>query len=341
MKLIRYQGNPIMGPHPDNDWENRVVTNPAAWYEESEGKVYLLYRAAGNDPEHRIHFGLAESSDGRHFERVSDRPVFSPSADGFDAGCVEDPRIVKFEDTYFVTYAARPYPPGQYWLPNEERKYNPPVFDNPDLPVSIRHNSTSTGLALTGDFRTFKRAGRMNRAILDDRDVILFPEKVGGKFVMLHRPLEWVGPEYGVDQPAVWISFSNDPLYWPHSELLAKAEYKWEKKIGGSTPPVKTDAGWLMLYHVVGEDLLYRIGAMLLDLHDPRKILARAPKWLMEPETDYEMKGYYNGVIFPCGNIVMDDTLMVYYGGADKYACLATCRLSELLEYLQTDGKIG
>lgn len=340
MKLKRYEGNPILSPNPENDWESLVTTNPGAWYDEESGEVKLLYRAAGHDKEHRIHLGLVTSKDGYSFQRVSNQPVLSPSENGFDAGCIEDPRIIKIGDTYFVTYAARPFPPGQYWLDPAKKMLNPPVFENPWIPYAIKNNSTSTGLAITKDFKTFIRAGRMNSALEDDRDVIIFPEKINGKYVLLRRPAEWIGEKYGTSQPAMWISFSDDLLSWTENYLLAKAEYSWEKKIGGSTPPIKTEAGWLVLYHVVGDDLLYRIGALLLDLDNPRKILARAPQWLMEPEADYEMEGFYNGVIFPCGNVVIDGTLFVYYGGADKYVGLATCSLNELIDYLITEGKL-
>ena len=112
MKLERYDGNPILSPNPKNAWESEVTTNPGAWYDEKTGTVYLLYRAAGADPEHKIHLGLAVSNDGYNFERTSDQPVFSPSVDGFDAGCVEDPRIVRMGNYFYVTYACRPFPPG-------------------------------------------------------------------------------------------------------------------------------------------------------------------------------------------------------------------------------------
>jgi len=334
MKLERFKGNPILSPNPANFWENSVVTNPGAWYDETRKEFLLLYRCAGNEPEHKIYLGLAKSKDGYHFERVSDLPVFSPSIDGFDAGCIEDPRIVKFDDSYFITYATRPFPPGEYWLPNEKRRYLVPVCP-PDYPRNLKTNSTITGLAITKDFKSFIRVGRITRPDVDDRDVILFPEKINGKFAMLHRPMNWVGPEYGTDEPAIWISFADDVLDFKNSKLLARSKYGWERKIGGSTPPIKTPDGWLTLYHAVGEDKYYRVGAFLLDLNDPSKILHRTPDWILEPQEDYETKGFYNGVVFPCGNVVVNGTLFVYYGGADKYVCVATCNLQELIDHLK------
>jgi predicted GH43/DUF377 family glycosyl hydrolase len=335
VKLKRFEGNPILSPLPLHPWESLVTTNPGAWYDVDQGQVMLLYRAAGEDVPHRIHFGLAVSRDGYHFERVSDWPVLAPSADGFDAGCVEDARIVKMGEWHYVTYASRPFPPGQYW--KSRGQVNRPPLAPDEFPWMLRHNGTSTGLGLTKDFRTWIRAGRITSPLTDDRDVLLFPEKVKCKYLMLHRPLSWVGPQFGTELPAIWISTSDDLLQWGNSRLLAKAEFDWEcQKIGGNTPPLKTEHGWLVLYHGVGEDDHYRLGAMLLDLDEPSRVCYRTRDWLLQPEAWYELEGLYPGVCFPCGKVVIDHTLFVYYGGADKYVGLATCPLAELLDYLLT-----
>ena len=98
--------------------------------------------------------------------------------------------------------------------------------------------------------------------------------------------------------------------------------------------PLRTPAGWLTLYHAVGADGHYRLGALLLDLDDPSQVIGRSRDWLMQPEEWYELEGYYPGVCFPCGKVLIGDTLYIYYGGADKYIGLATCKLQELLEDL-------
>jgi len=329
-KLNKYEGNPILQPNRDNEWESLVVCNPGAWYE--EGTFYLLYRAAGNDEEHYIHFGLATSKDGFNFERVSDRPVLSPQENTPWAGCIEDPRIVKFDDAYFITYAYRPYPPGQYWkfAYGEVLTYNVPE----SAPLCLKNNITNSGLLMSTDLRNFRNLGRITKSNLDDRDVILFPEKINGKYVMLHRPKEWVGEKYGCEHPSIWICFSDDLMEWEKSQLLITGQNWWERKVGGSTPPLKTGEGWLTLYHGVDDKNIYRVGVMLLDLNDPSKVIARAPDFIMEPEYDYEKEGLYNECVFPTGNVIVGDTLFVYYGGADKYCCVATCSLSELLDYV-------
>lgn len=335
MKLSKSDKNPILRPEPTNDWENLVVCNPGAWYE--EGKFYLLYRAAGDDEEHMIRFGLATSVDGEHFERAGNKPVFAPSIDGPDQGGVEDPRIVKFGDEFFITYAYRPYAPGRYWTFEHDVVRLPET--GKDSPAVFRKNIANTGLATTRDFQSWRRLGRMTQSNLDDRDVILFPEKINGKFALLHRPKEWIGEKYGTNFPAVWITFSEDLMVWNETSylLLEGCPGTWEEKVGGSAPPVKTDEGWLILYHGVenGGCGHYRVGAALLDLNDPTRVIARIPYPIMEPEHDYELEGFYNGCVFPTGNMVVDDKLYVYYGGADKYCCLATCNLEELLSELK------
>lgn len=330
MKLKKYENNPILSPAHGEAWDCVSTCNPGAWYE--NGKYYLLYRGAGNDEEHYIHFGLAESSDGFNFSRYASNPVLSPGADGPDAGCVEDARIVKFDDTFFITYAYRPFPPGQYWKfgTDEVLRYSAPE----SAPLCIRNNITNSGIVMSKDLKSFKRLGRITKSNLDDRDVILFPEKINGRFAMLHRPKEWVGEAYGCEEPGIWISFSDDLMEWDDGVLLAKAEMDWENKIGGSTPPLKTEEGWLMLYHGLDDKRIYRVGVMLLDLYDPTIIIARTRDFIMEPEMDYELQGLYKGCVFPTGNVIVDDMLYVYYGGADKYCCVATCSVIELLDYV-------
>ncbi len=335
MKLTRYPGNPILSPHPDHPWEDLAVFNPAAWYDEEKREVLLLYRAAESHPEYKCYFGLAKSKDGYHFERASDQPVLSPSIEGFDGATIQDPRMVKIGEYFYVTYACRHYPFGQFWIPKDKQRYVRPACQ-PDFPRYLRINATLTGLCITKDFKTWIRAGSLTDPLLDDRDVILFPEKVGGKYVMIHRPLEWVGPEYGTDEACAWIAFADDLMGFRQSALLIKNRFPWEVyKLGVNTPPIKTPHGWFTIYHAVGVDKHYRLGALLLDLENPAKVLHRTPDWLMEAAADYEIEGYYRGVCFPCGAVVIDGTLFVYYGGGDKYCAVATCDFTQLIDHLR------
>lgn len=335
MKFKKYINNPILEANPDNDWESLGVLNPAVCY---DGKQFvMLYRAAGHDTEHYIRLGKAVSDDGVNFRRTSDKPIFAPLPDEADAGCVEDPRVIRMGDCWYITYASRPFPPGQYW-----KAGNPPTYTPPEIsPVMVQKNQSVTHLAYTYDFERFKKLGRLTDSRFDNRDVVLFPEKIGDKFAMLSRPIEWQGECYGTDAPSIWITFSDDMLEWNHEKtyLLASPKYQWEsKKMGVSCPPMKTDAGWLVIYHGVDNaDDCYRVGAMLLDIDDPKKITARTSQPLMEPEFDYETKGFYNGCVFPTAAVLCGDTLNIYYGSADRFCCHASCSFSELLEYLVKD----
>ena len=336
MKLKKYAGNPILSPKMENEWESLVTCNPGVFCD--SGTFYMLYRAAGDDKEHVIRFGLATGKDGFHFERFSNLPAFAPGEDSFDSGCVEDARIVKFDDEYYITYAYRPYPPGQYWNFEHDVVSYPESGDH--TPLALKNNLGNSGLAVTKDFVHFRRLGRITSPVLDDRDVILFPEKINGKYWMLHRPKQYIGKKYGTDYPAIWIKSSDDLLDWENKEshlLIKGIPGTWEEKIGGSTPPLRTREGWLVLYHGVEDGGLgyYRVGALLLDINNPLKVIAKTPEFIMEPELDYELNGYYKGCVFPTGNVILDGTLYVYYGGADKYVGVATCSVSELIQFME------
>lgn len=334
MKLKKWSGNPCLSPNQKNFWEEIVTCNPGVWYE--DGIFYMLYRAAGNDRNHVIRFGLATSNDGYHFERVSDNYVFGPSVDGMDSGGVEDARIVKFDDYFYVTYAFRPTHPGQYWNFSHDEILTKDFGAH--APKFLNNNIANSGLAITKDFKSWHRLGRITDSNLDDRDVILFPEKINGKYWMLHRPKEWVGEKWGPKNPAIWLRSSDDLLVWnePSHLLLEGIDGTWEEKVGGSTPPLRTEKGWMMIYHGVenGGQGYYRVGAVLLDLDDPTKVLGRTNNYILEPEFDYEIDGFYKGCVFPTGNVIVDGTLYVYYGAADKHVGLATAKINELVDYI-------
>ena len=332
MKFEKYQGNPILTKNPKNPWESLCVLNPAV-IRGDDGLFYMLYRAAGNDAEHYIHVGLAISKDGIHFERQSDSPLLSPDPNGADGGGVEDPRLVKIDDYYFLTYASRPFAPGQYW--RADKKYF--GFQPKAGPRVLIYNDTETHLAVSKDLRNWKKLGRITDSRNDDRDVILFPERINGKYVKVSRAMNRCGEGHPNPKPAIWISESDDLLEWPREEtLLYQGHEDWESaKIGASTPPVKTEKGWILLYHGVAEkDANYRVGALLLDLKDPKKILARTKNFLMEPEFPFETDGFYSGCVFPTGIVEVKDEYWIYYGAGDQCICLATIKKNDLLDEL-------
>lgn len=330
MRLTKWPGNPILRARPGSPWEKMAVLNPGAWYD--NGTVKLLYRAAGEDIDYRIYLGLAESRDGFHFERTGTEPVLAPSVEGWDAGCIEDPRIVKFGDEYIVAYAARAHPPHAHW--GGRKRENLPAQT-----PTWTENWTRSGLASSKDLRHFDRLGPCTPDDVDNRDVMLFPEKIAGRYVMLHRALDRTEKKYPqCKTPAIWIAYSDDLKTWTGDQCIARSEQPWEAlRIGAGAPPIRTAAGWLDIYHAVGDidgkGQAYRAGVMLHDLEDPARIIARAPDFIMEPEERFELEGAVNRVVFPCGNVVIGDTLFVYYGAADSVCCVATCKLQDLVDY--------
>lgn len=345
MKLTKYKANPILSPDPTIEWEERCVLNPAVVYDENKNEFVMLYRAAGNDVRHQIKLGLATSKDGVNFVRDSEQPVFEGHHEEADGGCVEDPRLMKIGDMYYLTYAARAYAPGRYWEEPwvEGESKAPRYLDKTDLigdeiPFFAKNNITVSYLAATKDFKVYKKFGRITKSTVDDRDVYLFPEKINDKYVMISRPKF---KNTSLKMPSIWISFSDDLIEYDNPELLMTGEQWWEvQRIGGGTPPIKTDKGWFMLYHGVDARGVYRVGAILMDLIDPSKIIARTKDFIMEPDQDFELNGIYQGCVFPTGSVVKDGILYVYYGCADTYIGLATCNFNEIINFIYNNCRI-
>ncbi len=332
MRLKKWDGNPILTAKKENYWEKSGVLNPGAYYD--NGKVSLLYRASGEADEARIYIGLAESRDGLHFERVSDEPVLAPSEDGWDAGCIEDPRVVKMDGTYYMTYAARAHAPFAHWQGRKRKNV-------PAQTPTWTENWTRSGIASSKDLRHWERLGPCTSDELDNRDVLLFPERIKGKYVLMHRAIDRSSgnkfPQY--KEAAIWLAYSDDMKTWTGDRLLARPEAKWEGGwMGAGCPPIRTGEGWLAIYHAIanldGKGNAYRAGAMLLDLEDPSRIIARPADFILEPEAAFELEGAVNRVVFPCGAVLIGDELFVYYGAADSVCCLATTKMNDLMTWV-------
>ena len=327
-KVRRYTGNPVLRPGGPG-WRKVVTFNPGVIL--YEGKVYLFERAAGSLHPFQCCIGLQASEDGKNFTRIGDQPVLTPAMLGYPYGSLQDTRVVRIEEYFYMTYALRPYSYNCY--PNGQAL---PGYSTPDYPgydTGTFNNITRSGIARSQDLVHWENIGFTTPEDIDDRNNILFPGKIEGKFVLLRRPM--VGKNGS--KPSIWISYSEDLTCWTAPEILATPTYEWEQgKIGGSAPPMRTAEGWLMFYHAVDQTHTYRVGAMLLDLDDPEKVIARSRDFLMEPEEYYEKTGLViPNVIFPTGNFIKDGGIHLYYGCADTCIGYASLALDELLEYLK------
>ncbi len=223
MKPIVLPAIPSSRRIPIIPWEDLAVFNPAAWYDETSKEVLLLYRTAESGPEYKCWFGLAKSRDGFHFERVSDQPALSPSVEGYDGATIQDPRITKTGDWFYVTYACRHFPFGQFWIPEVRQRFVKPECP-PEFPHYLRTNATLTALAMTRDFKSWIRAGWITDPLLDDTATRSCSQEDRREILAAASPLEWVGPRYGTEQACAWIKCADDLLGLPAapSRLLLK-----------------------------------------------------------------------------------------------------------------------
>jgi len=303
--LIRYEGNPILEPN-QNKWESKYVLNPGAL--RIKDKVYLFYRAVGEDDISRI--GLAITDGYKVLKRLPE-PVFFPEIPEEKMGC-EDPRLIQIGDRVFMLYTA----------------YDGNI-------AQIAAASIAVSDLTNGNYSNWQREGLAFKNIWD-KDAILFPEKINGKYVIYHRI-----------EPSIWVTYMNE-LKFPQREKHAiicgpRPGRMWDSlKIGAGAQPLKTKYGWLLIYHGVDYNYVYRLGVILADLDNPQKVIYRSPNPILEPEEEYEVGlsgAWVPNVVFTCGAVpgvdtqVLDDNdeILVYYGAADTSIGLATATLASLI----------
>lgn len=308
---------PMFEPIKGHSWESRYVLNSAAI--RLDGKVYILYRAFGDDEISRV--GLAWSKDGINLDGRLDRPIFQPEGDETECGGCEDPRVVVFDGRMWMLYTA--------W----------------DCKVAqIALASIDVGDFLAGRYNKWERHG-LGFPGLANKDAVLYPEKINGKYALYHRldPNLWI--TYMDDLTCPWPRTGQQIVFGPRSGMM------WDGvKIGAGAQPIKTTHGWLNIYHGVDFESSYRLGVFFTPLDDPAKIIYRSPNAVLGPETDYEL-GKSNGgsswvphVVFTCGAVPAedkdvvgpDDDILVYYGAADSVMGVARASLRELVPIIDT-----
>jgi len=302
MKLQRHTANPLLLPDPASDWETYNVFNPSVIHH--NGLFHMHYRAQGMDWLSRI--GYAVSADGIYWNRLR-RPVLEPR-DTSDARGIEDPRVTEIEGRFYMCYTA----------------YSREVPG--DVKVTHMGGGVTPMVAVSDNFITWERLGSIVRGE-DNKDHVLFPRRINGRYVALHRR-----------PPQVWLAESDDLIHWPEDHMRPifgpRPGNGWdEKRVGGNGVPIETEHGWLMLYHAYNDDHVYRLGVCLLALDDPARVIARPKDFIFEPQELWELRGDVPNVVFSCANPVVDGTVFVYYGGADHVIGLATCTLDDLLDF--------
>lgn len=320
-----------MSPLPHSSWETSGVFNPAA-VQDSGGRVHLLYRAIGDDGISRI--GYASSANGLDIDERLSYPVFTmqkPLRDmpeemrrhdsvmypsGGSWGGTEDPRIVQIDDTVYMTFNG---------------------FDGWDFIrigiVSIKADDFFAKRWSWSKPRFLSTKGQVHK------NWVLFPEKINGKFAILHTIVPTVMIEYIHSIDAMTKEISCPRKGGPQPGRKGH----WDSKIrSAGPPPIKTPQGWLVLYHAMDDrdpHIGYKMGAMLLDLQDPTKVIARSIAPILEPDKWYE-NDWKPGVVYACGAAVKDNILYVYYGGGDKHVCVAHAPIKDLVDWLMRYGKI-
>ena len=302
MRLLRHPANPVLLPDPSSDWETYNVFNPAVIHH--HGLFHMHYRAQGLDWVSRI--GYAVSADGIAWNRMR-RPVLEPH-DATDARGIEDPRVTEIDGRFYMCYTAY----------------------SRDMPEGIKPTHAGGGvtpmIAVSDNLISWRPLGSIVHGE-DNKDHVLFPRRIGGRYVALHRR-----------PPQVWIAESDDLLHWQEDDMLPifgpRPDNGWdEKRVGGNGVPIETDHGWLMFYHAYNNDHVYRTGVCLLDLEDPSRVINRPKEFIFEPQEIWELRGDVPNVVFSCANPVVNGTLYLYYGGADHVIGLATCPFGDLLDF--------
>lgn len=302
LTLTRATENPVLSP-TNLPWENLLVFNPGATIKDD--KIYLIYRAQGR-AEIFSRLGLAISSDGIHFAR-QEEPLYYGKGHQYEALGIEDPRVVKIEDTYYLTYTAV-----------SEDLY---AETHPDWREKIA-KKPRIALSTTKDFVDYVDYDVIIPH-LSGKNSTLFPKKVNGEYWLLYRAGAY----------KTFFAKSSRLDQWPQGDLVFEERPgSWDNvRVGVGAPPIETEKGWLLFYHGVDEANTYRLGIMFLDLEDPRKIIYRSPFPVLEPQEDYEKYGFVPNVVFTCGAIEKDGRYFVYYGAADQVIGLATVEKQAVL----------
>ncbi|MBX2981439.1 MAG: pesticidal protein Cry7Aa [Flavobacteriales bacterium] len=327
-----------------NGYENEGVLNPACIREGDE--VHMFYRAVRHGNYSTI--GYARFKGPLELVMRSGTPLLIPE-EKYESQGMEDPRVVKIDDTYFLTYTAydRANAMGAYATSQDLKTFTKHPVITPQFTYREFKKLIDCCPGLNEKYlfhyKVLKEHGLgeelADKLMLWDKNLMFFPRKINGKFALLHRI-----------HPGIQLVTFDDPkeldrAFWEQYIMDLKSHIVMDPKfphesshIGGGAPPIETEDGWLFIYHSTDDTpkgYVYNACAALLDLKDPRKVIGRLPKPLFSPQEPYEKVGYVKNVIFPSGAVVFGDDLYIYYGAADERVAVASVKLPALLEQLK------
>ncbi len=325
----------------NNDFECDGVLNPAVI--KVDDTIHLFYRAVAKDNHSTI--GYCQLSAPMKVEMRMNEPLLVPKED-YESQGVEDPRIVKIEETYYMSYTAYD---GINALGAIATSMDLKLWERKGIMVpqinyeEFQHLTESYG-SIHDKYIRFNhfqssQEDQEHKILLWDKNLILFPRKIDGKFCFLHR----IKPDIQIvveieNLKDLTIEFWQNYFFHFNEHIVLEPKYDHELSyIGSGCPPIETEVGWLIIYHGVYDTIkgyIYSACAALLDLNNPQKEIARLPYPLFYPEKEWELKGEVNNVCFPTGSILEDDTLYIYYGAADERIAVASMSLKELLAEL-------
>ncbi|HEY6503727.1 MAG TPA: hypothetical protein VIZ28_07135 [Chitinophagaceae bacterium] len=338
--MVKVKKEGVLLKKTELDFENEGVLNPAVISE--NGNIHLFYRAVSKGNHSSV--GYCRLNGPLTVDKRSGTALILPEF-GYESHGVEDPRIVKIDDLYYLTYTAYDgvNALGALAVSKDLLHFEKLGIIVPQITYDeFSHLAASKGLINEkylryNDHRHIQK-NEHKQVFLWDKNVIFFPRRINGKLYFLHRV-----------RPDIQIVSINDlaeltPQFWQEyflrfdEDIVLSPKYKHEVSyIGGGCPPIETEYGWLLIYHGVHDTIkgyVYSACAALLDLDDPKKEIARLPYALFKPEYEWELKGEVNNVCFPTGSVLIEDTLYIYYGAADEQIACASVSISELLKEL-------
>jgi predicted GH43/DUF377 family glycosyl hydrolase len=338
--MIKFKREGVLLYKSNLDFENEGVLNPGVIREGND--IHLFYRAVHTGNYSSI--GYCRLDGPLTVKERYDQPLIFPEYE-YESHGVEDPRIVKIDDRYYLTYTAYNgiNAQGALAISDDLLHFEKQGIITPNITYAHFMSVAESGGNVNENYyrnQTFyhKQGVPTETILLWDKDVIFFPRRINGELVFLHRIRPGIQIVAINNLIELTDKFWDDHIQNIHEHIVMDPVHSHEiSYIGGGCPPIETAEGWLLIYHCVEvspSKTVYSASAALLELNDPKKLISRLPYALIEPELPYELHGEVNNVVFPTGTSIFSDTLFMYYGAADECIAVASVSISELISEL-------